>query len=423
MGLIIISLKTVSLNRFKIIAFTHKSTELSNLGKFFMEEQAAGERLSSMRKEIDGLGELFYLSTCNRVEFALTSSRPADKNFLSDLFRAFNPAWGETEIQWAIQHCLLFEGEDALRHLMHVASSIDSLVVGEREILAQVRKAYDVCREKGFTGDFLRLAMESTVKTAKEIFTKTQIADRPVSVVSLAYRKLRDLHVPLDARFVIIGAGQTNTTMAQYLLKHGFKNFTVFNRSLKNAESLAKTLGGKAFPLTELANYQEGFDVIISCTSSSVPILTKETYSTILGKDKAKKILIDLAVPNDIDKSISENFETHGIGVETLKSIAEENLRERKKELVTAERIAEENILAFAVELKERKIELAMQDVPKKIREIRQTAVNSVFAKDIEQLDGPSKEVLEKVLAYMEKKYISVPMIMAKEILISQQDA
>ena len=208
--------------------------------------------------------------------------------------------------------------------------------------------------------------------------------------------------------------------MAKYLKKHGFSNFVVFNRTLANAEKLANELSCKAFPLTELKKYKNGFDVIVTCTGSSEIIITKEIYSSLVGNDKSKKIVIDLAVPNDLDEEILKKYDVNLIAVSNLQEIAKKNLMEREKELSACMQIIETNIEEFKKEFKERKVELAMSDVPKKVKEIRETALNEVFAKEIEKLDIKSKETLDKVIAYLEKKYISVPMKMAKEILIEE---
>src|SRR5690606_2157340 len=112
-----------------------------------------------------------------------------------------------------------YQGIEALNHLLRMSCSLDSLVVGEKEILAQVRKSYERCRASKFTGDFLRLVMERLVKTAKEVYTDTHIARNPVSIVSLAYRKLRDLKMDCDPRFLIIGAGETNQNLSKYIQK------------------------------------------------------------------------------------------------------------------------------------------------------------------------------------------------------------
>ena len=248
------------MERIKIIAFTHKTTNLSDIGKLHIQEDALKSRLESL-KNTAGLDELFYLSTCNRVEFILSTSKTIDAPFLNDFFKAFDATWTTAQLNWAVETAQVFKGDDALRHLFYVASSIDSLVVGEREIITQVRNAYEICNKIGVTGDLIRLAIKKTIEVAKEVYTHTNIAKNPVSVVSLAYRKLRALNVKQDARFLIIGSGITNSTMAKYLKKHQYSNFTIFNRTLVNAQKLAAELNGKAYSLTELANYKEGFDI------------------------------------------------------------------------------------------------------------------------------------------------------------------
>jgi glutamyl-tRNA reductase len=406
-------------NRIKIIAFTHKNINLKEIGRFHLDESVAESHLHSLRS-IPGVDELMYLSTCNRVEFLFACKDEINEAWLTRFFTAFRPDWSTTEVAWATSYASVFEGDAALRHILHVASSLDSLVVGEREIITQVRNAYERCSKAGLTGDLLRLIVKKAIETAKEVYTETQIADKPVSIVSLAYRRLRDLNVKLDARILIIGAGVTNNSMAKYLRKHGFTNFTVFNRTLVNAQALASELNAAAYPLAELENYNKGFDVILTCTGAAEPVITKGIYENLVNGDKNRKIVIDLAVPNDLDPEILDNYDINLIAVNNLQEVARENLQEREKELDACIEIVARNIDQFNTILRERKVELAMSEVPKKVKEIRDTAINSVFAKEIAGLDQGSKDVLEKVIAYMEKKYISVPMKMAKEILIDE---
>ncbi|MES2284918.1 MAG: glutamyl-tRNA reductase [Bacteroidota bacterium] len=404
------------MNKVKIIAFTHKNTDINDIGKLHIEESALQGRLQFL-KENAGIDELLYLSTCNRVEFMLSNHESVNTTFLVKFFSAFNPGWTTTEINWAIENAQVFEGNDALRHLFNVASSIDSLVVGEREIITQVRNAYEKCNEFNLTGDLIRLAIKKTVETAKDVYTHTNIARNPVSVVSLAYRKLRELNVKQDARFLIIGSGVTNTTMAKYLKKHKFANFTIFNRTLANAQKLADELNGTAYTLSELKNFKNGFDIIVTCTGSSESVITPAIYKSLVGDDRSKKVVIDLAIPNDLDAEILNNYDVNLIAINNLQEVAKENMQARAQEMDACSTIIEKNILEFKQLLKTRKVELAMSEVPKKVKEIRETA-NEVFAKEILGLDSGSKEVLDKILSYMEKKYISVPMKMAKEIFI-----
>ncbi len=408
----------MNVEKIKIIAFTHKTTNLSDIGKLHIQQDALKSRLESLKCAV-GLNELFYLSTCNRVEFVISSPQKIDTAFLYHFFAAFDPTWDNTQLDWAVETAQVFAGDEALRHLFYVASSIDSLVVGEREIITQVRNSYETCNEIGITGDLIRLAIKKTIEVAKEVYTHTNIAKNPVSVVSLAYRKLRALNIKKDARFLIIGSGVTNSTMAKYLKKHQYGNFTIFNRTLENAQKLAAELNGKAYPLTELTNYKDGFDIIVTCTGASGSIITKEIYKSLLGNDQSKKVVIDLAIPNDLDAEILNSYDINLIAINNLQEVAKENLLAREQELEACKVIVEKNIEDFKQIIRTRKVELAMSEVPEKIKAIRETA-NGVFAKELEGLDAGSKEVLDKILAYMEKKYISVPMKMAKEILIDE---
>lgn len=401
----------------KIIAFTHKQIDLKALGKLVICEHTLDDRLRNIQSELN-IKEIFYVGTCNRVEFVFTSSNELNKAFISRFLHVLDMGLPEEYMEQFIANVSVYEKVEAFNHLLRTSCSLESLVVGEKEILAQVRKAYEACRVAGFTGDYMRMIMNRVVKTAKEVYTHTNISKNPVSIVSLAYRKLRDLNMCANSRLLIIGAGETNKNIAQYLKKHKYSNFSVFNRTIEKAEALAKDLNGTAYPLSALADYRDGFDVIITCTGATEPILTEEIYIKLLNGDTAKKVIVDLAVPNDTAPEVVKNFPMHFIEVESLKEIARKNIQERYDELINAEHIIDENIKEFESVLRQRKIEIAMSDVPKKIKEIKHTAINGVFADEINTLDDNSRAVLERVMDYMEKKCITIPMVIAKEILV-----
>ena len=401
----------------KIIAFTHKQIDLKSLGKLVICEQTLDDRLRNIQSEL-GVKEIFYVGTCNRVEFVFTATDNLDKDFILRFLTVLDMGLPPQYMEQFIENVSVYEQAEAFNHLLRTSCSLESLVVGEKEILAQIRKAYEACRVGGFTGDYMRMIMNRVVKTAKEVYTHTNISKNPVSIVSLAYRKLRDLKMCANSRLLIIGAGETNKNLAQYLKKHKYSNFSIFNRTIENAEALAKELNGTAYPLTELENYDQGFDVIITCTGATEPIVTEEIYKKLLNGDTSKKVIVDLAIPNDTASEVVKNFPIHYIEVESLKEIARKNIQERYDELVNAEHIIEENIKDFELVLRQREIEIAMSCVPEKIKEIKHTAINGIFADEINDLDEKSRLVLEKVMNYMEKKYISVPMVMAKEILV-----
>jgi len=407
-----------ALKYLKVIAFTHKQIELKELGKLVICQENLIGKLQHV-KSIFGISEMFYLATCNRVEFIMVTPQEVDKAFAQKFIETLDIGLCPIHLGIFLESASIYEGQDALNHLLRTSCSLESLIVGEKEILAQLRKAYEDCREAGLTGDCLRMFMSCIVKTAKEVYTHTNISKNPISVVSLAYRKLKDLKLCSNARVLIIGAGETNRNISKYLQKHKFSNFTVFNRTISKAQKLAADLSGEAFTIEALSNYKRGFDAIITCTSSVEPIITAEIYASLLNGETGRKTIVDLAVPNDTAPEVLEQFPVNFIEVHSLNEVAKKNLQERYQELVHAEAIIEQNIAEFLTMLKQRRIELAMRQVPEKIKEIRNTAINSVFAEEVQGMDQQSREVLEKVINYMEKKYISVPMIMAKDIMIN----
>jgi len=403
--------------QFHILGFTHRNLDVSEVGKLHIQPDLQAERLTRLKAQL-GLSELMFLSTCNRVEFLICTETHIFPSFLTDFFACLYPQYDETQIAAFVNSVQHFSGTGAVEHILQVASSIDSMIVGEREIITQVRNAYDASCEMGLTGDFIRLLMRHTVETAKRVYTETSIATKPVSVVSLAYHTLRDMHIALDARILIVGAGVTNTNMGKFLKKHGYRNFSVFNRTLSKAETLATDLNGKAFPLEALNSYTAGFDIIISCTGSEQHVITPAIYQQLLQGETSRKVVIDIAIPHDLDAEIVQNHQVTHISVDVLQQISDLNLKERSKEITHVEQILLEALHEFQQLYRERTVEIAMRAVPNMVKEIRSTAVNQVFKHELLSLDESSRDVLEKIIGYMEKKYMSMPMKLAKEILL-----
>jgi len=409
------------LKNLKVIAFTHKHVELKDLGSLVICNEELESRLVNLKHSLD-IPEIFYIGTCNRVEFVFYGAYELSDEFVARFMEKLNFCVPQERLQCYLGQVNRYEGLDALNHLLRMSCSLESLVVGEKEILAQVRRAYEKCREAGFTGDFLRLMMDRLIKTAKEVYTYTKISRNPISVVSLAYRKLKELKLNNNPRILVIGSGETNQNLAKYLQKHKFTNFVIFNRTVENARVLAAELNAPIHPLNDLKNYKDGFDILITCTGAPDSIVNDEMYQSLLNGESDKKIIVDLAIPNDIDAEVIANHPIHYIEVSSLQAIAEKNIQERYDELSSAELIIKQNIEEFLPIVKQRRVEIAMRQVPEKIKEIKSFAMNEVFAQDLNKLDPQAREVLEKVISYMEKKYIKVPMVMAKEILVKTTD-
>jgi len=397
-----------------IHAFTHRNLDVNQIGLLHIDAENQRARLSKAKAHFD-FREMMYLTTCNRVEFTFV----ADQNISSQEFLSYlYPEMEFKDMDELCQKVEVFHKDDAVKHALSVASSIDSMIVGEREIITQVRGAYESSKSYGLTGDFIRLLTRKVIETAKKVYTETNIAKKPVSVVSLAYHKLRDLNISLDARFLIVGAGLTNTTMCKFLKKHGYSNFVVFNRSIENAEKLADDIGGKAFPLKALDQYKDGFDVLLTCTGAEKHLIDVSIYKRLLNGEEERKTIIDIAIPSDIDPEVIRSFDTNYVSIDYLQKVSDDNLKVRGEEVIQVKKILEEANSAFLQLTKERNVEIAMKEVPKQIKEIRRTAVSEVFKTDIENMDPETREVFDKVLGYVEKKYISGPMKLAKEIIL-----
>lgn len=405
----------ITLIQFNVIAFTHAGIGLKELGNFHLDEEAIAPKMKAIKAAL-GISEIMYLSTCNRVEFSFVIDDKVDLNFIKAFVGVFNPEWDEARLSTIAKKARYWNGINAVNHLIEVASSLDSMVLGEREIITQVRNAYDFSRKMELSGDIIRIVIRQTIETAKKVYTQTSIAKNSVSIVSLAYQQLMKHNIQKNARFIIIGSGVTNQNICKFLKKDGFTNFTIFNRTLKNAEKLVSSVGGTAMRLSELHEYKVGFDVIITCTGSAKEVLTQSIYNQILSDTKTKYI-VDLAVPNDVSEQVHKAFAVKYISVDSLKAISEENLLERRKELLKARQIIFDALEDFKKIFEMRQMEIKMRAIPEHVKQIRTKAVTEIFSKEVDQMDEASKEVLDKILNYMEKKYVSVPMIMAKEML------
>ena len=408
------------MNTVQIIAFTHRQFNFDEIGLFHLDDKQRIDVLTNLKTNLD-IDELMYLSTCNRVEFIISHEKKITKNFVEELIKHLLADQLLTNLKDIVDRAEIINNKAAVHHIFSVASSIDSLVVGEREIITQVRKAFEECRENNLCGDVIRVLVQSTISTAKKVYTESNIGTRPVSIVSLAFLELKKYISKKSKKILVIGAGKTVTSMLKFVSKNQQHQYTIYNRSTEKACKLVEDLNIDAdiYPLTELANHNSKFDFIISCTSSKEIVLSLEKFQKI-NPDNTKSVIVDLAVPNDCDIKISEKNKIKLINVDQLKVRAEENLQARGEEIKRCLDIIDRQILKYYIAEKERNLVRALSSVPKSIKGIRQKAFREVFVKELEALDPGAIEVVNSLVDYIEKKYISVPMKMAKEILLKE---
>lgn len=404
------------LSYFKLITITHHKLNVNELEKFVVkydDEDGLATQLKNLKSQLN-LEELFYLATCNRVQVMIYDSKEVDFSFCKEIFQGINPKLTDADFEQAEKFIDIHHGLDAIEHIFSVCSSIDSLVVGEREILRQYRQAYEKSYSFDITGDNLRLLDKFTVQAAKDVYANTKIGEKPISIVSLAIQKLLQADLSREARIVLVGAGETNKLVGKFLKKHNFKNITIFNRSLDNAKALSDVLNARAFHLSELKDYKEGFDCIISCTGSPDIIISESSYPGLLNGEQDEKLIVDLAVPNNVDKAIANQNALKLIDIEQLRTLAHENLAYRKEEVVVAREILKKHVHNFDKIYQQRQIEKALTQLPHKIKEVKERALEKVYKKEIEELDPDAQKLIAEMMDYMEKKCVGIPMKVAK---------
>lgn len=407
------------LDNYKVITVTHHNVNVGDIGNFYIHcenEQSPYEKLKQLAPSFE-YTESIYLETCNRVCYILFGDFDLNKTFLGKFFKAINPSLEDSTLDSINKYVSIYEGESAINHVYELASSMDSLVVGEREIFRQLRKAFDSCKNASLTGDYLRLLDKSTVNTAKDIYSSTKIGEKSLSIVSLAINSMLAINNSSNQRVLLVGAGETNSLVGKFLKKYNFNNTSIYNRSINNASELSKSLDAPSFHLNDLEKIKGKFDIIIICTSANKVVIDEHLYSTMLHGDTSKKLLIDLAVPRNISTEVVSSFNVDYIDINSLKNLSEENLRFRRKEVEKAKPIIKSHVRSFRNTFQQRHIEKALSRVPKAIKDVKEKAIAEVYQKRIETLDDNSKELLLEMMDYMEKKCVSIPIRAAKKEL------
>lgn len=405
-------------NNLRAISLNHHHFPLETIGSFAIPHEELKARLDAAKEEFQ-MSELMYLATCNRVEVVFDVPHFVCSGFTQQLLSFMFPEHDKSFIKGVAQKAQRFNGEETADHVFRVAASLDSLIIGEREIITQLRNAYEQCESMKLTGDSLRLLNQHAIRIAKDVYTRTNLSKKPVSIVSIAWRLFQEKHPNINAKIVLVGAGQIITNFAKFLAENGYTNVSVYNRTVENALAIAKSFNTEALPISELKNDQTDFDALVVCTGSTEIVVSKEMFSQ-MCLSKKHRTVIDLALPANVDVEISQSPDVAFIDMLAVQREVQKNISYREEALNDCVAIIEKGKSEFKKLYQERSIELAMSEIPHTIKEIRQTAVESVFSKELAQLSEHDRELVDKIISYMEKKYISVPMKLAKSVLLEE---
>ena len=294
--------------------------------------------------ELEGVEEAVILGTCNRTEIYCLCAKPAEASLLDWMHRLHELPTGELDAYF-----YLHGGKAAVRHIMRVASGLDSLVLGEPQILGQVKEAWQAAQSAGGAGRVLSRLLQHTLATAKSIRTHSGIGSYPVSVAYTAVTLAKQLFGDLSQQHVVlIGAGEMIRLCGKHLLERGISRLEIVNRSLAAAEHLAKEFNARASTLDQLGEVLPRADILISSTGSSVPLIDSAAVKTALRKRRHRPMfMVDIAVPRDIQPSVRHLDDVYLFTIDDLQQVVDENQQHRQTAAVSAMTEVEESVETF----------------------------------------------------------------------------
>jgi glutamyl-tRNA reductase len=328
-----------------VVGLNHRTSPVETRERFAFAEAAIPEALARLKSE-GWAQEGVILSTCNRVELYAATVGSAAENL-----RALREFLVQCARPGALSGNELYEHAEpqSVEHLFRVASGLDSMVLGETEILGQLKKAYDLALQHRHTGAVLNKAFQRAFNVAKHIRTETQIQRGSVSVASVAVELAEKIFDGLSDRVVmVVGAGDTSEKTAKALLSRGARQVLVTNRTFERAEALAAELGGRAVPFDGWHQAFDQFDILISSTKSPHYVVDRAKLEPLMKKRHYRALLlIDIAVPRDIDPAVNYLENVYLYDIDDLQAIAEDSLKQRREELTRCEAIIRERAAAL----------------------------------------------------------------------------
>lgn len=366
--------------------------------------------LSQLRERFPG-AEAVLISTCNRVEVYTAAEDPEVcpshrdvVDFLAEFHRldaleVFDSLFERT-------------GEDAVRHLFTVASSLDSMVVGEAQILSQVKQAYETARTTNNAGPLTNAVFQAAIRVAKRVATETSISQRRVSIPSVA---VADFASQIFERFddkqvLVLGAGEMGEETVRYLKNEGAREIAVVNRTLERAQGLAERVGGAAHPWDQRFRLLVQADLVIGTTGAAEPVVTAADYQQLEAERKQRPLfLLDLAVPRDFDAAIGDFLGVYLYTLDDLQQACEANRRAREKEWPKAEKLIEEETARFMTDLSHRATGPTIKRLKAQAAEVKHDELTRLLNK-LGDLDDRTRSEIERSFERLVNKLLHPPL-------------
>jgi glutamyl-tRNA reductase len=328
-----------------LLGVNHRSAPLPFRERLGFSEQ---EIPATLRELVEGshFEEMMILSTCNRVEFLV---RPRDGEPCARAIREFLVGRRDVSLEEIDRYTYVHDGLEAVRHVFRVASGLDSMVLGEPQILGQVKRAYSLARENGATGPVLEHLLQQGLAAAKRVRTETGISRHAVSVAYAAVTLARKIFGELENRpALLLGAGKMSELAARHLVGHGVAPLLVANRTYSRADDLAREFRGTAVPWDQAFDQFEKVDIVVTGTAASEPVVRKERVQKAMRARRSRPLFfVDIAVPRDVETSVNDLDNVYVYDVDDLQGVVDSSLEERKRSAEHAGQLLEAEVRAF----------------------------------------------------------------------------
>ncbi|TKB28469.1 glutamyl-tRNA reductase [Desulfopila sp. IMCC35006] len=396
-------------DKIMLLGVNHKTTPVEIREKIALAD--GYEQPLAAMKNITGLREYYLLSTCNRVELLLvTEAGNSVKDAIVDFL------FGDTVTrEESSQYLYILHDREAVHHLFMVAASLDSMVVGEAQILGQLKQAYRHAAHFGCTGPLLNKLIHKSFSVAKRVRTETAIGSHAVSISYAAVQLAKKIFGNLsDKKVLLIGAGEMAELAAEHLVGQGVGSVTVANRTLARAVALAQRFNGSAVSMEELVAQLKHVDIIISSTGATEIILRKDAVKSVMRARMNRPLFfIDIAVPRDLDPGLNELENVYLYDIDDLSNVVQINKSERDKEAVKAARIVDEETLKFERWFNGLAVTPTIQALKKKMDEIGQLELDRTLARMPDMTDS-ERENLARMVAAITTKILHDPLMFLK---------
>ncbi|MCW8854393.1 MAG: glutamyl-tRNA reductase [Gammaproteobacteria bacterium] len=395
------------------LGLNHKTTPVDMRERLAFTPENLSEATKSLAN-LDCVTEAAILSTCNRTELYCTVKQGNDEQNDQQLIEWFSQFHGfrPDDIR---EHLYLHDHKETIYHALKVASGLDSMVLGEPQILGQMKQAYTQAVNLNTVGMLLGKLFQHAFSVAKQVRTDTEIGASPVSVAFAAIALSKQIFGDLDKlTALMIGAGETIELAARHLKASKIKNIIIANRSVERAQNLVEQFGGEAIALAQIPDYLPQADIVISSTASQLPILGKGAVEKALKKRKHKPIfMVDIAVPRDVEPEVGELDDVYLYTVDDLQEIIQDNLESRKQAAEQAIEIIHAQVDNFLNW--QRTLEAV--DVIREMRDCAESLSNEVMDKAMKQLaQGKSTEQAMQFLAHtLMNKFLHQPSIQLRQ--------